>query len=250
MSLDIADNLRFYDGRTHAIDKNRIYEFETKALTNRYYSGRAMDVATVVEELGPIALTYSNVQPWSEEIPDIDQRSARLFTLWAEDKDTRDIVLIIRGFYIVVPFHLGKREIKDYYLFSENVPYYPMAVISSFQTILNDKPQIIVLLAQVKKEIQKNWHELKQRVIESLDKTDLWKRYVLAFEKIIHFSLLCSSFDRELIEALQTEDYRLTGVLQMYASPTASYDQAMIESHLNGAKKIIEEAKVMQKPKK
>lgn len=250
MSLDMVDNLRFYDGRTHAIDKNRMYEFETKALMNRYYPGRDIDVATAVEELGPIALNYSNVQPWSEEIPDIDQRSARLFTLWAEYKDTRDIVSIIRGFYVLVPFHLGKIELKDYYLFSENVPYYPIAVVSSFLTILNDKRQIIGLLAQVKKEIQKNWHELKQKVIESLKKTDLWKRYVLAFEKIIHFSLLCSSFDRELIEALQTEGYRLTGVLQMYASPTASYDQAMIESHLNGAKKIIEEASAMQKPKK
>jgi hypothetical protein len=245
-----VENLRFYDGRTHAIDKNRIYEFETQAVTNRYYSGRDINVTTVVEELGPFCVLYSNVQPWSEEIPDIDKKSARLFTLWAEDKETRDIVSIIQGFYIVVPFQWGKSTAKDYYLFSENVPYYPIAVVSSFLTILNEKQQIIELLAQVKKEIQKNWLELRQKIIESLDKTDLWKRYVLAFEKIIHFSLLCSSFDRELIEALRAEDYRLTGVLQMFASPTASDDQAMIESHLTGAKKIIEEVRTIHKPKR
>lgn len=245
-----VDNLRFYNGRTHGIDKNRIYEFETKALTNRYYSGQDIDVVTVVEELGPSCLLYSNVQPWAEEIPDIDKQSARLFALWAEDKKTRDIVAIIQGFYVVVPFRWGKKTAKDYYLLSENVPYYPLAVVSSFLTILNEKQQLIRLLAQVKKEIQQNWLELRQNIVDSLDKTELWKRYVLAFEKIIHFSVLCSAFDRELIEALRAEDYRTTGVLQMLASPTASYDQAMIESHLAGAKKVIEKAQSMHKWKK
>lgn len=117
-----------------------------------------------------------------------------------------------------------------------------MAIISSFQTILKDEEHLIELLDQVREEILKNWQELRDRMIKTLEKTDLWKRYVLSFERIIHFSFLCSAIDRVLLEALRRKDYRITGVLQMLASPTPSYDQAMVASHLNDAKRIIKEA--------
>ncbi len=242
MSHFDIDQLRFYNGLTHFIDKIRMTKFEERSLTNRFYSGQDVNTETVVEELGPTVLHYSNVQPWAEEIPDIDRRSARIFTIWAEDKRTNEIVVMIKGLYILIPLQWGKKTIQEYYSFSKNVPYYPMAVISSFLTIINEEHQLNDLIECVKEEIQKNWQNLRQRTIKTLKKTDLWKRYVLSFEKIIHFSFLCSAFDRELVRALRKNDYRITGTLQMLASPTPSYDEAMIASHLNGAKEILEKA--------
>ncbi|MHA2295883.1 MAG: hypothetical protein ACXAEU_07155 [Candidatus Hodarchaeales archaeon] len=236
------DQLKFHDGRAHSIDKERLSAFEMRALSERYYSGQYTDTISVLEDLGPLSLLYSNVQPWSEEIPDIDSRSARLFTIWAEDMKTKDVVTIIRGFYVLTPFKWGKETILDYYFLREDVPFYPIAIVSSFLTIFNDKQQLIDLVDSIKNEIQKNWHELRIRIINTLDKTDLWKRYVLSFDKIIYFSFMCSSFDRELVEAFRDQNYRITGVLQMLASPTPSYDNAMISTHLEEAKKTIEDA--------
>ncbi len=234
------DQLKFYDGCTHAIDKKRLSEFETKALISRFYSGRNMEVVTVVEDTGPIAVFYANVQPWAEEIPDIDKKSARIFTIWGEDRITKEIVTLLHGFFIVLPFEWGKKTIEDYYSLVETVPYYPVAIITSFLTILSEQKGIAILLDRVIEEIQKHWIKKRQNVIQSLKKTELWKRYVLSFEKIIHFSFMCSSIDRELIEALRRKDYRMTGILQMFASSTPSYDHAMVSSHLREAKKFLE----------
>ncbi|UCE13945.1 MAG: hypothetical protein JSV04_01910, partial [Candidatus Heimdallarchaeota archaeon] len=166
--------LKFYDGRTHFIDKKRMTEFETKSLTERFFSGQNVDAATVIEELGPVSLHFSNVQPWAEEIPDIDSKSARLFTIWGEDTETKEIVVIIRGFFVLPPFQWGKETIQDYYFFGEDIPYFPMAVISSFQTIFKEDLQLIELLEQLKEEIQKNWQDIRNRMIDTLEKTDLW----------------------------------------------------------------------------
>jgi hypothetical protein len=217
-------------------------KFEERSLIDRFYSGRDISTETVVEELGPIVLHYSNVQPWAEEIPDIDRRSARIFSIWAEDNKTKEIITSVKGFYILIPLQWGKETIQEYYSFSENVPYYPMGVISSFLTVIKEEDQLTDLITCVKKELQKNWQELRQRKIDTLKKTNLWKRYVLSFDSIIHFSFLCATFDRELVKALRKDDYRITGTLQMLASPTPSYDDAMIASHLNGAKKVLEKA--------
>jgi len=237
------NQLQFYNGRDHSIDKKRLAEFETRAIINRYYHGEEIDVATLIEDLGPINLDFTNIHPWSEKIPDIDRRSARLFTLWAEDRETKDVVLILRGFYVVLSFTWGKTQLIDYFGLTENVPYYPMAVISSLRTVVYENIQLRALLDRIKAELEENWKELRQQVINNLDKNDdLWKRYIFCFDKIIHFSFLCSSMDRELIDSLRKEGYRTTGVLQLMSSPTISYDEAMIKSHLKEARKIIEEA--------
>lgn len=236
------DQLKFYDGRTHAIDKKRLSEFETKALLSRFYSGRNMESTTVVEDLGPLAIFYTNVQPWAEEIPDIDKKSARVFTIWGEDRDTKEIITLLHGFFVVFQFEYEKETIEDFYSLKETVPYYPWAIISSFLTIFSEQKQISNLLDRVIEEIQKHWVKRRQNVIQTLKKTELWKRYVLSFEKIIHFSIMCSSFDRELIEALRRKKYRMTGILQMFASSTPSYDQAMVSSHLRKAKTMLERA--------
>lgn len=236
------DQLKFYDGCTHAIDKKRLSEFETKALLSRFYSGRNVEVATVIEDIGPLAIFYANVQPWAGEIPDIDKKSARVFTIWGEDRDTKEIITLLHGFFVLIPFEYEKKTIEEYYSLVENTPYYTVAIISSFLTIFSEQKQIANLLDRVIEEIQTHWVKKRQNVIQTLTKTELWKRYVLSFEKIIHFSIMCSSFDRELIEALRRKNYRMTGILQMFASSTPSYDQAMVSSHLGKAKKLLEQA--------
>ena len=210
--------LKFYNGLSHHIDNERMTQFEEKSLSDRFYSGRDVSTETVIEELGPIAMHYANVQPWAKEIPDIDQRSARIFSIWAEDKDSKEVVTSVKGYYALIPLQWGKETIHEYYTFSENVPYYPVVLISSFLTIINEENLLDQLIDRVKAELRKNWKELRQRMIENLEKTDLWKRFVLSFENIIHFSFLCSGFDRELVKALRKNDYRITGTLQMLAS--------------------------------
>ena len=242
MNSEKIEQLRFYNGLVNSIDKTRMTLFEQRSITDRFYSGGDVNTETVIEELGPTSIHYSNVQPWAKEIPDIDKRSARTFSIWAEDQKSKEVVVSVRGFYILIPLQWGKETIQEYYSFSEHVPYYPVAVVSSFLTIINDKEELNDLIERVKEEIQQNWQNLRQRIIETLNKTDLWKRYVLSFENIIHFSFLCSAFDRELVNALRTNDYRITGALQMLASPTYSYDKAMVVSHLNKAKEIIDVA--------
>ena len=243
MKDPLISQLRFYDGRIHSIDQKRLVDFETRAIINRYYHGEEINVSTLIEDLGPINLDFTNIHPWSEKIPDIDKRSARLFTLWAEDEKTKDVVLILRGFYVVLSFTWGKSQVSEYFGLTENAPYYPIAVISALRTAIFDDLQLSALLDRIKEEIDLNWRKLRQQTINNLDKTDdLWKRYVFCFDKIIHFSFLCSCIDRELIDSLRKKDYRTTGVMQLMSSPTISYDQAMIKSHLKAAKKLVEES--------
>lgn len=245
MNSSLLNQLRFYDGRNHFIDQKRLVDFEMRAIINRYYHGEDINVSTLIEDLGPINLDFTNIHaPWAEKIPDIDKRSARLFTLWAEDEKTKDVVLILRGFYVILSFTWGKSQLKEYFEVSDNAPYYPMAVVSALRTAIYDDSQLSVLLDRIKEEIELNWRELRQQIIKNLDKDDdLWKRYVFCFDKIIHFSFLCSCMDRELIDSLRKKDYRTTGVMQLMSSPTVSYDQAVIKSHLKAAKKIVEESK-------
>ncbi|MFW9777811.1 MAG: hypothetical protein ACFFE8_03075 [Candidatus Heimdallarchaeota archaeon] len=240
LSAEIIKKLVFYNGRNHYIDKDRVFKFEMAAVINRYYSGRQIDSTTLIEDLGPIQLDFTDVHPWAPQIPDINEKSARLFTLWAEDGETKDVVLILRGIYVLLPFKWGENTLLDYYEFVEDIPYYPIAVISSFRTTFRDEIMILRLVDRVKEEIELVWRDLRQSVIDRLEKgSELWKRYVLCFEKIIHFSFLCPSIDRELIDALRMKNYRTTGVMQLLASPELSYDQAMINSHLTEAKALI-----------
>lgn len=243
MNSSFINRLRFYNGREHSIDEKKLVEFEMKAIINRYYAGEEIDVATLIEDLGPINLDFTNIHPWSKTIPDIDQRSARLFTLWAEDMDTKDVVLILRGFYVVLSFKWGKNQLVDYYFTADNVPYYPIVVVSALRTIFQDEQQLTELIDRIKEELEINWRELRQQVINSLEKnSDLWRRYVFCFEKIIHYSFLCPSMDREFIEALRKKNYRTTGVMQLMSSPTISYDNVIIDNHLEEAKRLIEES--------
>ncbi|MFW9855168.1 MAG: hypothetical protein ACFFFG_08900 [Candidatus Thorarchaeota archaeon] len=248
MTVSTLRNLTFYNGRIHHIDIERVFRFEMEAVINRYYSGLEIDSITLIEDLGPIQLDFTNVHPWGPEIPDVDERSARLFTLWAEDDQTKDVVVIIRGIYVLLPFQWGQSTLRDYYDFAKDIPYYPLAVISSFRTSFREEIQILQLIDRAKDEIEKNWRELRISVINRLEEgSDLWKRYVLCFDHIIHFSFLCPSIDRELLDALRMKNYRTTGVMQLLASPESSYDRAMINSHLTEAKRLIGEIEEKKK---
>ena len=240
MSSININRLRFYDGRDYPIDKERILKFEVRSIINRFYPNRRVEAADVIDEIGPIHIDFTNIQHWSKEIPDIDERSTRLFTLWAEDEGTNDVVLILRGFYVLVPLQFEEDALREYYYHPADTPCFPMVVISAFRTIYTTTEEISEILERVKEEIEINWRMLRQKFIDSLDKTDLWKRFVLSFDKIIYFSFVCPTIDRELINALKLKGFRTTGLMQLLASPTISYDKVQIDTHLKEAKKIVE----------
>lgn len=240
MNLPILPYLQFYNGRTHPIDKERILDFELNAIYKRYYSDRLFDHSALIENLGPIQIDYSNIHDWLQEIPDIDTRSARIFSLWAEDERTSEVVLIAHGYFILMPFGSGEKAVSDYYYLTGEETFYPVAVISSFRTVIDKMAILVDLLERVELEINLLWKDLKQKIVSSIEKGFLWKRYVNSFNEIIHFSFLCPSMDREVIEALRQREYRTTGVMQLLSSSTASYDTAIINDHLKQAKKMID----------
>lgn len=243
MTSSVIDRLLFYDGREHPIDKDRLIKFEIGSIIDRFYPTRKIEAATVIDDLGPIHIDYTNIQHWAGEIPDIDPRSARLFTLWAKDEETNEIMVILRGFYILVPFKFEKEALEEYYYYHDT-PCYPLVVISAFRTVYTDIGVLCDLLERVRIEVEKNWQKVRQQVIDTINpQSELWERYVYSFENIIYISFLIPSIDRELIEALKKMDFRTTGVMQIFASPTASYNEAMAKTHLDEAKKYIKEYK-------
>ncbi|MFX0122971.1 MAG: hypothetical protein ACFFAE_04980 [Candidatus Hodarchaeota archaeon] len=242
MNSSKINQLRFYDGRKHPIETERLLKFEIQSVIDRFYYDRVVDAITVIDDFGSIHLDYSNIQLWSKEIPDIDERSARLFIIWAEEEKSKNVVLILRGFFILVPFKFGKEALKGYH-YDYQSPCYPMAIVTSFRTTITNIAELSELIDRVKQRIELNWRNIRQQVIDTLDKTELWERYVLSLEKLTYFSFLCPSTDRELIEALKRQNYRTTGFLRILASPTPSYDEIMIKSHVSEAKKLIEKHK-------
>jgi hypothetical protein len=242
MNSEKLRKLQFYDGRKAPIDKERLARFDVRSVIDRYYQRMTMEASKLISELGSIHIDYTNIQHWSEEIPDIDERSARLFTLWAEDIDTKEVLVILRGYYILVPFQFGTKELEEYH-FDQTLACYPMAVISSFRTIFKDVDIITELLDKVKVELGKNWKTIRKKMIDTLEKTALWERYVYALDEITFISFICPTFDRELVTALKNSDFRTTGILQIMASPTSTYDQMSVQTHLNDAKKLIQSHK-------
>ena len=238
MSIEKIKNLQFYDGRQNPIQRERLIKFEMKSVIDRYYQTKSVDAATVIADLGPIHLDFTNIQSWANDIPDIDPKSARLFTLWAEDIESKEIVVIIRGFYILVPFGFSQDELEIYHD-DKNAPCYPIAIISAFRIIYSNIELLIELVDRIKKELTLNWKQVRKNVINSIEKTKIWERYVYSLEEIIYFSIVCPSIDRELITALNQKGFRRTNVLQIMVSPEEKYDQIFLQSHLEEAKEII-----------
>ncbi|MHA2363817.1 MAG: hypothetical protein ACXAC7_07650 [Candidatus Hodarchaeales archaeon] len=240
----LLNRLKFYNGRVHSIEKERFVEFEIASILDRYYSGLNIDSVILLEDLGPFALDFTNVYQWSKEIQDIDKKSARLFTIWAEDKETREIVVLVKGYFVLVPFKLTKLSLKEYHMVDDQYPFYPLALFTSFRTTIKEEVSFDDLIDLILHEVDNFWGNLRNELINSLDKkSDLWKRFVLSFENIIHHSFLCPSIDRELIEALKRKNCRITGVMQILASSTPSYDEVTVKSHIKEAQHLLKQYK-------
>lgn len=188
-------SIRFHNGREEPIDVDRIIEFENRSLNDRLFQGQEeVDAKTLLEELGPCVIDFTNVHGWSQDIPDIHPNSTRLFTIWGENTENGEVLGLIRGNFVLPPFSSSPTSTRDYYTQQERVPYYPLACISSFRNILNEKEVLDEFLDQLLEAISKNWQKLRNKTIERLKKgTDLWKRFLLSFDHIIHFSFLCRS---------------------------------------------------------
>ncbi len=235
---EVIENLQFHDGRKEPISHDRLVQFDLSSVVDRFYQKQTIDASAVISDLGPIHIDYTNIQDWAEDIPDIDKRSARIFILWADNPATKEVVLLLRGFFILVPFEFGMEQLKEYHT-RHDTACQPMAIISSFRTVLDDVEILVKLLERVENEINRYWQEMRMRLIETLEKNYLWERYVYSLETVSYISYLCPSMDRELLAALKQKNYYSTGVLQVMASPTSSYDQVSMQSHLNKAKGII-----------
>ncbi|MFX0116829.1 MAG: hypothetical protein ACFFB3_19935 [Candidatus Hodarchaeota archaeon] len=233
--------IKFHNGREKTIDIERLIEFEDKCvLTLLFREDDEWDAKTVLEELGPYSIDFTNVNSqWSEYIPDIHPHSTRLFSIWAENNTTGDVVGLVRGFFMLAPFSSAGGS-KEYYKLHEHIPYYPYAFISSFRTLLKEKEALDEFFTQLLEAISQNWQKIRSDTISRLPEgSSLWRRFVLSFEEIIHFSFLCPAIDREVIETLKRRNYRGTGVMQLFASPSPFYDQAAITHHLQKAHQIL-----------
>ncbi|MFX0015099.1 MAG: hypothetical protein ACFFB2_08250 [Promethearchaeota archaeon] len=248
MVIELRNNLKkidiiIHDGREEPIELGQMIDFEKNVYERFYEPAREYDTTHQIEKLGPVLIDFTNVHSWAKDIPDIDPRSARLFSVWLEDAKTHKIIGIAHGFFILLPFLLSSATPQEYYSFQGDGPYYPIAIIYSVRTTISNEMQLDLFLDRLWEGISANWKKIRTNIINRLPKgSDLWKRYIFSFENIIHFTFLCPSIDREIIDALERNDYRITSVLQLLASPTPSYDEATIKHHLYTARKVLKEA--------
>lgn len=236
----------FHDGIKEPIDVERMSEFDIQSVLDQLFDSRTdIDSASVLEELGPWVLDYTNLHDWSENIPDVQKNGSRLFQLWAENTSTSRIIGVTKGHFVLVPFTLSSSAMKDYYALEATPPYYPMAIITSLRSALREPEDLDEFLKALFEAVSQNWKERRQEAIETLGKeTELWKRYVYCFEDIIHFTVLCPSIHRRLIDALKRQGQRITGVMQLLASSSPSYDRVAIEHHMKKARKLIDESEL------
>ncbi len=237
-------DLIFHDGLQEPIDVERMTEFDVASILDQLYDTRSdIDSSHVLEELGSWALDYTNLYDWSGNTPDIQSKGARLFQIWAEDKNSGEVVGVIRGHFALIPFTFSISTMRDYYTQNGSLPYYPMAIITSLRTTFKENDQLDELLENMFKQISFMWQAERMDAIHTIEKgSDMWKRFVSSFDEIIHFTVACPSIHRRLIDALKRRNYRITGVTQLLASPAPSYDKATIEHHIKNAEKLLDSA--------
>ncbi len=234
----MSQKFTFYNGLEHKIDVNRLIEFDT-AQVQRYFSDpSSIEISQMFEDLGPWVFDYTNLQRWGNEIPDIHEHSARIFLLWAEEIETKQLCLIMRGFYALTPFDMG---VQTYYNANDKItPFYPMAILSNFRTNYKESKDIDPLIDEAMKALNSQWRQLRNKIIGRLETgSELWARYNYTIDKIIHFTLVCPSMDRELIESLRKKGYSTTGVMQLLSSPVDEYSKASIDEHIRKAQEFV-----------
>ncbi|MHA1966182.1 MAG: hypothetical protein ACW964_00145 [Candidatus Hodarchaeales archaeon] len=231
----------FYDGQIQPIDKKRMSKFDKIAFHDRYYPDQNIITNELINELGAFAIDFTNIHSWSHELPDIDDRSARLFTIWAEDINTKEVIAIVKGHIILHPFAFDPSEdhIEDYYFGKTDAPYYPKVLITTFRIVLTEAKKLDDFIAQLSDVIEIKWQSIRERVISSSVNKKIRKRFILSFKKIIYYSYIIPSVEQDLIKALKRKDYLLTGISQHLSSKSVSYNEALVAHHINDAKKLI-----------
>lgn len=230
-------DLKFYDGLKTPIDRDRYNVFENKSVLDRFFS-RNIVAVSLFETFGYGLADFTNVHPLYFQFPDIKD-TLRIFTLWAEDRKTNEVVVLLRGFYILEPFIVKDQTLlDDFSRLGES--FQPFALVSSIRTIIQDSDQLGRLIEWVKTEIEQHWKKRRQIVIETLDPDNpVWKRFVFSFDKILYYSFVCPSIDREFTSAFRKLNFHLTSIFQQFSSPTADYDQAIIKPYLRDVKAIL-----------
>jgi len=239
MVIKKNEQLIFYDGQIHSIDKERMAKFDKKVFLDRYFPNQDVTTNDLLDELGTFAIDYTNLHSWFQEIPDIDDRSTRLFTIWAEDIHTKEVIAIVKGYIILHPFNLSKSSIEEYYFGNTEVPYYPKVLITTFRTVLKETKELNNLIVQLSDAIEIKWQLIRERVISSSVDTEIRKRFILSFKTIIHYSYIIPSVEQDLIKALKRRDYLISGVMQVLSLKSASYEEALISHHVEEAKRLF-----------
>ncbi|MHA2098952.1 MAG: hypothetical protein ACW99A_09710 [Candidatus Kariarchaeaceae archaeon] len=240
MDRSIVARLKFHDGRKYKITSEKMYAFDNTSIFDRYYPDKTKEAYEVFEDLGGFALDFTNLFEGFEEIPDINDKSSRLFTLWAEDEEKNEVVLILRGIFVLTPYNFSSQKAKNYYLGKdEDDLYYPTAVLTVFRTTYVDIDQLEMLINRSLIEIEAQWKMLRDKAIDNLpSNTRLWRRYVNSIDKLIHFTFQIPSIDREILDTLKRKNYRITNFMMLLASTTPSYDSATLEYHIKETQKL------------
>ncbi|MHA2089808.1 MAG: hypothetical protein ACW98K_03015 [Candidatus Kariarchaeaceae archaeon] len=236
------DSLRFYDGRKHKISAEKMVRFDMKSIFDRYYPDKTKQAYEVFEDLGGFVLEFTNLLEGYDEIPDLDEKSARLFSIWAEDDVSKEVVLVLRGIFVLTPYNFTIEKVENYYSGRElDDIYYPTAVLTVFRTTIVDIDELEKLLDRSLIEIEAQWKLLRRNTIQRLSSgTHLWRRYVNSIEKLIHYTFQIPSIDRETLDTLKRKNYRITNFMMLLASTTPSYDTATIEHHIKWARNEYE----------
>ncbi|MFW9779519.1 MAG: hypothetical protein ACFFE8_11745 [Candidatus Heimdallarchaeota archaeon] len=240
--------IQFHNGREEAIDTKRRQEFDRRII-RKFFPNRQIEATDLFDRFGDWMMDYTNIhaEKKDEGLSDINEESVRIFTLWAENIDTREILCIVRGFFQLGWFDYSSLldsslRIEWEYPDSELGPSYPWAIISSMRTILIEEQNLRILIQKMKAEINQTWKKIRNSVIDRLKKGSLRRKlYVLSFNEVVHYTIICPSMDREIIEVLLDTDFLISGFMQILTSKAPAYDEATIRHHLNSSKKILEE---------
>ena len=128
---------------------------------------------------------------------------------------------------------------EDYYFGKTDASYYPKVLITTFKIVLTEAKKLDDFITYLSDVIEIKWQSIRERVISSSVNKDIRKRFILSFKKIIYYSYIIPSVEQDLIKALKRRDYLITGVSQILSSKSVSYDEAVVDNHINESKKLI-----------
>lgn len=243
----------FYDGRIHSIDPKRLQEFDIEAMVERYGYDFQTETRIVIDELGPFAIDFNNIYPYAKTVPDISKTSARLFTVWAEDKTSKKVVGISKGHIFLHHFDMtAMDQTRGYY--HEEIrdiehirPYYPKVLITSCRLLHKDDDIIERYLKELLEFIENLWKKIRSSIIHSSEDLNLKKRYIKSFEDIIYVTFLIPSQESSLMRVLRKKKYQLSGVMHLLSRREESYDKAIFDNHIQQAKAELLKLEEMDK---